>query len=218
MSYRPLPPMMPISTFISLRLPDCLLQAAGYTACRLRACPSCEATRLRGRHWCRPRQITRSTFIRPSLSLRYPAVTTGSCSKNTRVLARDRFSEEGALELQRVHREQVCTHDPRERYMGDGRDQIGHERCGLPARLDQQHLVMPRVPARPAHADARRDFPVLLDQRQHPGFPAAARSSPRSSSPGCAHADATHRPTPRRGPRTARAGSGGARPHRSPAP
>ena len=55
-----------------------------------------------------------------------------------------------------------------ERHVRGGRDQIGHEDGRLPARLDQHDLVMHRVPARPAHANAGRDFPVVLDQRSTP--------------------------------------------------
>src|SRR5918993_1334900 len=165
MSYRPLPPMMPISTFISLRLR--LVYSRPQTAGLSRHArpPDCGM-----RAAVVPAASNHALHRYPSVS--FPEIPCGDdrvVFEEHEIFAGYRFAQKRALELQRLHWEQVVPHDPRQRHVGNGRDEIGHEHGGLRARFDQQQLMMLRMSARAAHANARRDFSVLLDERQHPG-------------------------------------------------
>ena len=91
------------------------------------------------------------------------------------------------------------------------RHQVGDERRRLPARLDDDHLVMHRVAAGPPHPDARHDRLVVVHELEDAGLGERHVSCPAGSSRDSARADASHPPTRRAARRTARAGSAAAR-------
>src|SRR5262245_31704683 len=141
MSYRPLPPMMPIVGVIS--------------RCRLMKME----VRL---HWLHRAFSCRS----PHVTSRYVWIV---LEEDERVTLLD-VAKQGLFRRQRLDRAQIESHDPRLGDVWRHRDHVGDENCVPATRLYPHALVVRRVTGRSLHANPGHDRLVFVDQHQHARF------------------------------------------------
>src|SRR5687768_6581359 len=139
MSYRPLPPMIPIWT------------------CSMCRCGAPSGLSPNSTNYPPPTTNRLQHLLHEPASVPVADVS-GSDARivleENQVLALDRLSDEVPLERHRLHGEQVVSHDPGVLQVRRRRDQIRDEHGGLPARLDEDDLVLAGVAAGANHTDA----------------------------------------------------------------
>src|SRR3954470_2325334 len=128
MSYKPLPPMMPIS----MLMPD----------------PDVYS----------PQTFQSESRFDAALALFLADIAGGDARvvrEEHQRAALHSLADQLFFRRQRVERIQIKAHDPRVRHMGRRRHQVGNVRRALAARFDRHDLVVHRVPAGAAHPHAR---------------------------------------------------------------
>src|SRR6478735_8364839 len=145
MSYRPLPPMMPI--VMDMCVVNCRVRRSGASVADDR--------------------------LDEPLAIRLADVSrrdVGIVLEEYQIFPLDRLADEGPLERERVHRIEVVAHHPGAVDVGGGRDEIGGEHGGTPFGLEVDDLVVHGVAAGADHAHPRYHLRVALMEIEHSGL------------------------------------------------